>query len=709
MARKTTGANAKNTKSEKENTLEAPVETRADAIGFPGAMPVNLSRKIDGKPLGDILAAEVCDLLDEEIKNQSKRIKLLSKWEKQYKGVKKPRSYPHPKAANTAIPKSRSNTDVILVRIIDAVWGQIKLWVIKGLTPQFVDKAIDIENALDWWQKSIVHLREKMYSPLMQMVKTGTGLGMLEYVSKKRTVYRYASPIEAATLKEEDGLVDLGNGQKGIKTITSIYEGPDFFPIDRADWVISSDSTDVQKALLCGFRFYLRKPEIELRVKQGKFYQSILDDLGSPDEYDDNKKERAESQGIDITSESKEPYEFWSLYYKRDVDDDGEEDDILITVYPAKKKIASCVYNPLFMGFRPFIDFVFFPQQYSFDGEGICEILEKLQEELDTIHNQRLDRMHQINAPIRLIERGRGIEGENLEPGRNYYIDGGVPEDVIYELHQSDVYPSTFNEEGILTHYMDQATGITPESQGLTESERPVARDTLARIQEANKKYKFGIDNVLGRFSKLGQMALEMFAQYSPQMTYFQAGAKGVLEKRTLEFPFELLRDGIHVELAASSEMLNASLRQEIDMTLLKMLREHTTEIGGMLTALTNQAIHPAVKTYMVKLMETRDKMMHRVLADFGVRDIEGILAETDKDLMILKALAGPPVAPPPSQKRPTGPGGSSKPPGAVTRPGQSGPMAPGGPPPGGMVQGPSGPSAAMKARQPMGPRGPMG
>jgi hypothetical protein len=477
-----------------------PEEVRADEQGFQAGCAVNLSRVMrDGRTLRDTLSEFVGKTLNQELENQQPLIDKLAVWNRQYQGIKPDKNIPYQGCSNTAIPKTRILTDALTVRIIDAVFGQMKLWVVKPAKPEFVDLAPDLEDGLDWWQKNIVKFRKKIFSPLLQSIKTGTGIVMVDYTKKKRTAYRYAGEGE-----EGPGVVKTKGGQKVVKSVKSVYDGPDILPISREDFVISSEATDIQDAFLCGYRTYLRKPEIELKAQTGEYDDTILGSIVGPNEIDDTKKDRAEGQGKLIKSDEKGRYEIWKLWLRYDVDEDGEEDDVVLTFHKGSQTLLRAIYNPLFMGFRPFVSLVFYPSEYAFDGMGVCQVLEKPQVELDMLHNSRIDRLEQISARMYLASRAAGFDESdnpfNIAPGFVRYVDGDLDK-AIREIPFSDNYPSTYTEENLLTAYMGEAVGVTPGVLGQSVSERPVARDTMALIQEANKKFKFGIDNIRYNFS----------------------------------------------------------------------------------------------------------------------------------------------------------------------------------------------------------------
>jgi len=645
--------------------LKAEAEVRADESGFTAGLPCKLDRVMKtGRTLREDLSDSVGKWLSQELDNQQALIDKLQVWDRQYKGIKEPKNSPYQGCSNTAIPKTRINVDALVVRICDAVWGQIKVWIVKATKPEFVDLAMELEDYLDWWQKNIVRLRKKLFSPILQCIKTGTGIVKIDYTKKKRVCY-----LNAAADATGKGIYDNRNGGKVKKSVRSEYDGADLAGISREDFVISSEATDIQNAFLVGFRTYLRKPELELKAQTKVYDDTILGNIVSHDYVDDVKVERAAGQGKLIKSDEKGLYEIWELWLRYDVDEDGEEDDIVVTYHRASKTVLRAIYNPMFMGFRPFVSLVFYPSEYSFDGMGVCQVLEKTQVELDMLHNMRIDRLEQISARMYLASRASGFdENDNpfvIAPGYVRYVDGDL-EKAVREIQFSDNYPSTYTEENLLTNYMGEAVGVTPAVLGQSVSERPVARDTMALLQENNKKFKFGIDNIRYGLGEVGWMSLEVTAQYQPRLSYYDTGTEGVLEEKTIEFPLDYLRDGVSVELMASSELMNTEIRREIDKEIYVMISDFVTKTGGMVMAAANPMLPPQVREYFIAVSEIGTKLMKRICQDYGIKDFETLVPDATQMIAQVPPPPPPPPpmgagGPPPPGGQPPGPGGGEE------------------------------------------------
>jgi len=600
-------------KIKKEKISVKPEAQKVDAVGWRGGVDIDLDRilKASNTDLRTELSGKVGTWLEQAIQNQEPLIKKLQKWQRQYKGLKKEKSFPYTGCANLAIPITRSRTDAVHVRVFEAVWGQMKVWIVRATKKEFVDIAPKLEDALDWWQRNIAKLREKLHSPLLQCIKTGTGIVKLTWRRKPRTVFRY------------------GANKKILKNVITEYDGPDVQPVSREDFVISSEATSIDDAFLVGHRVFLREEQLKTKAAQGIYYSDAVEKLKIPDDYDDTKKERAKAEGKEIPDSQKEPFEIWELWFQYDVEEDGVPDDIVVSFHPATRTILRAIYNPYFMGFRPFIDFVFFRQEYSFDGEGVCEILEKPQEEIDSMHNQRIDRINQINAPKILVREGSGIEDFELTPGGVEVVDFDL-DTVMREVKFSDVTYSNIAEENMLVQYCDYAVGSSPEVMGMSTAERPVAREALARLQEVNKKFQYGIKNIFAKIGVMGMKTLELFAQYQPTLNY-EVRAENRWEQESLDFPLDYLRDGIKVEVMASGDLLNQTERREINLTIYQLLSDASTKLAGVLKTIESPLISNEFRKYLMKWVVITERLVERILRDFNQVDAEDLIAHIEE------------------------------------------------------------------------------
>ena len=622
------------TKTKKTTKKDKKEASKEDITGFPGGFSVNLDKKTkSGDKLRDVLSKHVGETLDQELKNQEDLINKLPYWHDQYRGKREPKSFPWENCANVAIPLTRSNTDAIFVRIIDAIFNKVKLWIAKAQKKQFIGFDKELEEQLNWFQKNILQLKKKLFSPLLECVKTGRGIVMIVNEDKHDTRYAYATPKELkdSTVKKYKA---KGEATPLVKRIDKSYTGPNIYPIPRSDWVESSDSTSIDDAYMCGFRSRFRKPQLDSKVRQDLFDEKEVKKLTAPDKIDEATKRRAEGQGKEIKKTDYEgQYEIWQLHMYYDVDEEGEEEDIVITYHRTTGAILRCIYNPLFRKFRPFQDFVFYPTEYCSDGEGICEILEPLQKVADTLMNQTLDTQTLMNAPWIFVRGGIGLDNLRPSPGKTIPVLGELEGNIQIIQHPGPP-PVTFQTADRINSLADRAVGITPAVMGISTAERPVAKETVALQTEANKKFKSGIDNLRDKLSEFAWKLIDFFTQYQPTYKYGEMD-----EEKTIKFPTEYMRDGINIELATSSEMLNQEIRREITLTIYQILSDYMTKIAGMAQMLVNPQVPSDFKKMIIDGNKISVKLLNRLLEDFEIKDADDLVLDIEKSMDTKKAI----------------------------------------------------------------------
>ncbi len=640
---------AKENKStnEPEKKIE-PEDLKGDSQGYRGGLKIDLSKiTANNRSLGEELSDYLTNVLRTEIKNQEEYVNKIPVWQELYRGTIKPKNYPWPGCANVSIPILRIATDTIFVRQIDSLWNKEKLVIILPKKEEYTEFAAELENAFDWFQTNVLRLRDKLMSPLLQATKIGTGILKIVNEEKRKVIYKYANEDEKKD-KDTEKFSLPGTKEKAVKIKKSEYVGPNTYPISREDWIQSSDSIDFKDSAVCGFRFYLRPAQVRLKVRQGLFWQesldkfmSVRDEIVSTTEagkVDDIKELRAqqERQKIDVVDKDK-PIPFWELWCRYDVDDDGEEDDIVVTINLETGVIMDAIYNPLFGSFRPFKKFVFSPVEYSRDGEGTCQILESIQNEINTLHNQRIDRITQINLPILLALRGHGLEEQlkdgRYQPGKVYWLDS-IPEDMVKEVLFSNTVFSSFQEEDRLVDVAFKAIGVSPIFMGQSTAERPVAKETMALIEELNKKFKFGQENVRHQVVDLVYDLLEFMGQYQPTFTYFQKDKKGFPQEKTVNFPTENLREVLDIKLVTSSEIMNQATRREVNIMLYQLLSDYMTKAGGMGQAITSPQTPSNFKKILIAANDIGVKILQRIIEDYPtVPDAKALVLDLTKSL----------------------------------------------------------------------------
>jgi len=639
-----------------------PEDTKQGFEGWQGGLPIDLDRKMTqgenkGKTCREVLSAHFKEELSTETANQKKFLEKIPVWNKIYEGIKDKKSFPYPGASNMAVPFTRSCVDTAYVRYDDSLFNKKTIATVTSRNENFNDEFVKkFEKSFDWVLKNIVHFKSKIGSPLLQSTKIGTGIVKVVFEKIQRTRYRYASGDETGNPDVQKYEPASGSGKKGsaiVKDTISIYEGPNIYPIPREDFVISSDAPTIDEAYLCGFRTRYRKSELELKSKvldpvtgQPLFDPDMVALLTAPGELDENKKKRIEAQLKDSKqTKYTAPFEIWELWSAYDVDEDGQEDSIVLWMHK-DGVILNAMYNPLFTGFKPFEHLPYLPKEYSFDGEGCCKILESIAIGIDTLENQRLDRLTQINAPLYLRKANTFVEDfTSITPGKIYDVDD-LSEVPLQVVSLGPVFYPTAPEEQQLMEIGRQAVGITPSSMGISTAERPVGKVEMQNLQESNKKFLYQIETYRKSFGRIFWKIVDIMSQYSPRYEYVDENG----QQQSFEFPPLYLRDGLNIELAASSELMNSEIRREVNLTKYQLMSDYYTKTAQMLQGIMSPQVAPDFKRFLIDTSVASGELLKDILRDFEELQPEKRIIELNQYVQP-QDLQPPPPQPPPQQQ----------------------------------------------------------
>jgi hypothetical protein len=126
----------------------------------------------------------------------------------------------------------------------------------------------------------------------------------------------------------------------------------------------------------------------------------------------------------------------------------------------------------------------YIPIQHELYGVGIPEVSESLQEELNTVRNQRMDNVNLIINRMFVVNKYADVDFDSLVsfPG-NVILSNDV--EAIKPLDTRDITKSAYEEEDIIKRDIDNATGEWEYSRGATPPRRETATG-IVRLQQAS-------------------------------------------------------------------------------------------------------------------------------------------------------------------------------------------------------------------------------
>lgn len=292
----------------------------------------------------------------------------------------------------------------------------------------------------------------------------------------------------------------------------------DFFT--RTEW------PDPQKAPWIGVRHYMYTHEIMEMAQQGYFANTELL-VSQTDGLDDTKKQDMENMGT-TPAGNQEPNNYlftvYEIFVRWDADGDGFAEDIRIFFEPESAVILRAEYNDL--GVRELMKLPYIEMPDQLYALGIGDMLSSLQDEVEALHNMRINATHLSLNPVKVVSQSADFgDDDTIYPGK--HVRAAVPREDVQWMTIPDLGSSAISAEQFTKVYADEATGA---SQALTGAD--VGGNN--RIGATGTQY-------------LGSQSLQFLDSIAVQLSY-------KLPQIAMLILYQLVRNSDLVQLDAVSE-----------------------------------------------------------------------------------------------------------------------------------------------------------
>lgn len=530
------------------------------------AKQIKIKKQEDKEELGNLIQ----DMWIEDNVDRSDWLALLPKWLDAYQGRPQKKDLPWEGASNLFVPMTATAVDAIHPKLMASLFKPDPLVSFRAQEPSDTDLAKKNERFLDY-----VCREECAIFPLADRFLLNTLIYGIQVVkasweieSKPQRVRHefpldsdpqqcieailagekaYADAIKRLTDEEyevimEDRKVKLEVAKDDQHLI--IYTERDEITKDQVvidlinaeDISFNSDCPyDLQKADHIIERYFLTMDQVKRKIKLGHFNElkdeeleklesQSTNEVSSRDQTGDIKSFRETVTNANEVWREGAPYDMVELldaYIKYDIDDDGYDEDILVTI-PIENPsiILRChrleeVYSH---GMKPFTLFYFNPIAKTVWASGLPQMVEALQAEINIIHNQRNDAGQLNNTPYGWYVPSAGLAKEQipLEPGKLNPV-GDINQVKLHEPGNYHVWP--FQEEELLYTLFERRTKVSDLTLGRAGADQGASR-TATGVQALNQQQATGFDIVIRRiqegWKKLLQQILYLYRDYMP-------------------------------------------------------------------------------------------------------------------------------------------------------------------------------------------------
>jgi len=570
----------------------------------------------------------------------------LETWYKQYKGILKSKNFPWEGCSNLHIPITGIIIDTLVSRMINPIFGTQPFVTARGVSesvpqqplpnggsdaPHTIsdnEKAHDVENMLDF----VLTKRIGVYAKVQDWIREAFiyGRGIMKIVWRK-DVRKYTRKLNREQVEEEVAIfqdrVQSGHATAPVlefldqmlfiaeandwekKPFVSIereevvYNNPDWVFIPIEDFIYHPRAIDIASSPYVAHRFRRDYDEL-LKAQDAGVYSNVdlLNPMGGGNEstiisshgeslLKDVQTLEEGYQNVGQEAEDKlEEIELIEFHGKYDIDNDGRMEDIVATFSPKQNVLISARETDLLHGKKPFAEIRMFPVPGRFESQGVPEIITDLQQELNDIHNQRIDNGTITNAVMFWYDPNSDVDPEIHRPGPGMGFPAGPNQ--IGILQTGDVKFSSFREEELVRRLIQDRIGVSDFAIGndATAGQNKTATGVSAIVHEGNQRLEMMLRNVAVGLNEAVLQTLQLIQQFGEDEMYFRIveGAETSMRKVTARE----IQGQYDIDISANSVNTNRLMQlNEIQQQLELALRAGPEHVN----------VSPLIKEFMRK------------------------------------------------------------------------------------------------------------
>jgi len=571
-----------------------------------------MARQLDVDP--EVLSALTSYVTDELTNHHAERDRLEDRWIKENEdfwaepvsGEASP-ELPVVGFANIIIPLTAIAVEAVHARDMGQLFGLKELVTVEVQDEDQPAKA-GLEKFFNNEFLNNLDFRKKVEAPLLQMTKNGTAVMTYGYREVKTHVVQ---DIDGTETKVPVYL------QKG-----TFIEG-----IDVKDFFMPFYAQEIEDAPWVGHRFTISEYTLKQMVAAGQL---------APDAYEklngyyigvnvSNDKILADTQQItDTVPIYPSEIQLVRVLLNFDVDGNGEESSIEVIVHENSRQILSLTYA----GERDYEKGVYFPMEYRWYGYGIAKQNNQFQEEVTAQHRQRLDNATIANMAMFKVKKSAAWikDDEPIFPGKKWFVEDM---DDIQPIFIGDVKASAYNNENQVVIYSQQRTGVNELTLGMPNIGTPgTASDSLARVQESNRKFDYTYNNKKDFLNRVVYRAAISIFKYGPTQRDIYKYLPNPVET---ELFFRKSLDELKNKLVFNIQLAGAKNNKVLDRNTYTQLAGMQTQYWTQVMALAQQSGDPNMVQEVAKAaMRAADQINLEILRAFDIPNPEKLIFNFD-------------------------------------------------------------------------------
>lgn len=557
----------------------------------------------------------------------SARHRLEAVWRearRQYEGIPRipVRTNPIPNAPNIEVPLGAIAADTIYNNALDALFTASPLLVVRATNKKWIDHAKSMQEFVNWMAENEIDLRRAVENSFLDDTQLGTGCIYIPFVEAKRKT-------------------DLHR---------TIQRGPKMISIPPENLILPGTARDdVQEARWAGLRFYYTPVEVRDRARNNPSWD--ISRSMPVAHVDLVRAQREEFGNVRSGLSVKELFEFIDIYAYFDYDEDGEDEDLLITWDRSSQSIVSLTFNPYDK--RPIEKMVYQQRAHMPYGMGVMEMMAPFQEEATELHNFKILNALIAGAKGYVTETGNGLdETQEIWPGIVLQVN-----DInkFKEFSMGEVHASlpTFEESGM--RLGEQRVGLRGELSLLARGgSRTPATTSLALLQQTNRRFTGPFDQMRLASARAVRQGILRYAERAKMGDRaVQKHLSTVLGLIDAENVWTLLRqpnfeESVHITFTATSASVSRETDRQNALLLLNTMDAQHQRIVELVGLAASTDV-PQLRDVAIKMIEAKNAMFDKLLRTFDlVRDPSLFVADVTPELQdaaaeeeMVEALSG--------------------------------------------------------------------
>jgi hypothetical protein len=568
-----------------------------------------MARQLDVDP--EILAKLTSYLTSELQNHRAERGALEDRWNRELQDFWAEPSDSSPELpvtgfASIIVPLTAIAVEAVHARDMGQLFG-LKELITVDVTQENQNVKQGLEQFFNHEFLNTLAFRSKVESPLLQMTKNGTGIMTVGYREVKTNVVLTADGTE-------------------IKVPVYREKGTTIDGVDITDFLMPFYATEVDQAPWVGHRF---------RISEYTLKQMVAASQLAPDAYEklngyyigvtltQNKVEAEVQELTDTVPIYPSEIQLARILLDFDVDGNDEESSIEVIFHEDSQQIISLTYHDQ----RDYEKGVYIPMEYRWFGYGIAKQNNQFQEEVTAQHRQRLDNATIANMAMFKVKKTASWikDDEPIFPGKKWFVEDM---DDVQTMFIGDVKASAYNNENQVVIYSQQRTGVNELTLGMPNIGTPgTASDSLARVQESNRKFDYTYNNKKDFLNRVVWRAAQNIIKYGPAdrqvFSILPAGSEVELYLRDIE----RLKNKLFFNIQLAGAKNNKVLDRNTYTQLAGMQTQYWTQVLGLAQQLQDPTL---IQDMTRAALRAADQINLEILRAFDVPNPEKLIFNFD-------------------------------------------------------------------------------